>query len=161
MKNAKAEFIEHIKQRKVECFEIVYEKSYDEKKKFYYNSTIHTFSDLECILDQLNFEYDNGYGHQYIYGTIWYKDGTWSIRYEYDGSESWYHHECPPLPAPPEIDWPLEVEKFLKAVSWTSHGHKATACLLITDPEAIPIQMGTDQFKKLAALLKQHKSNNP
>lgn len=161
MKNAKAEFLEHIKQRTVKCLSIQYDDYGDKRKEYYYNVETDTLSELECVLNQLNFEYDNGYGHQYIYGTIWYTDGTWSTRYEYDGSESWYHHTCPPLPSPPEINWPLEVEKFLKATSWKKHGHKATACLLQLDPETTPIQMGTDCFKKLANLLKQHKSSNP
>lgn len=53
---------------------------------------------LEQVLPRLNFSYDRGYGHQYIFGTIWYTDGTWSERGEYDGSEWWAHRACPPLP---------------------------------------------------------------
>jgi hypothetical protein len=53
---------------------------------------------LEQVLPLLNFDYDRGYGHQYIFGTIWYTDGTWSERSEYDGSEWWSYRKCPPLP---------------------------------------------------------------
>ena len=38
-----------------------------------------------------NFEYDNGYGGQEVaYDLIvYFKDGSWLERYEYDGSERW------------------------------------------------------------------------
>ena len=45
----------------------------------------------------MNFEYDNGFGGQELYGTIWLKDGTWCTRGEYDGSEWWEHHERPDI----------------------------------------------------------------
>jgi hypothetical protein len=47
----------------------------------------------------LDFDYDRGYGGQELFGIIWYEDGTWSDRSEYDGSEWWTHHECPAIPA--------------------------------------------------------------
>ena len=31
-------------------------------------------------------------------GTIWYTDGTWSDREEYDGDEWWEHRVCPEIP---------------------------------------------------------------
>ena len=63
------------------------------------------------FLEELDFEYYNGYGSQELYGTIWFQDGespnphtsnidiigTWATRGEYDGSEWWVHHECPDL----------------------------------------------------------------
>ena len=49
-------------------------------------------------LKPLDFEYDSGYGGQELFGTIWFKDGTWASRREYDGSEWWEYNECPPLP---------------------------------------------------------------
>jgi hypothetical protein len=155
MINAKAEFIEHIKDRSVICFDIEYEENYDGRQRFYYNSNIHTLFDLDSILEELNFDYDNGYGHQYIYGKIWYQDGTWSTRYEYDGSETWEHHVCPPLPSPPVTNWPFEIKKFLKAVGWTQHGSKATTCVMELKDNNHPVHMGTDNFRKLENLLKQ------
>ncbi len=50
------------------------------------------------FLQKLDIKYDNGYGGQELYGTIWYKDGTWSDREEYDGSEWWRYNSCPPVP---------------------------------------------------------------
>lgn len=41
--------------------------------------------------------YESGYDGQELYGTIWYKDGTWSAKYD-DGSERWVHNTCPTIP---------------------------------------------------------------
>ena len=40
----------------------------------------------------------SGYGGQELFGTIWYEDGTWSDRGEYDGSEWWNYNKCPDIP---------------------------------------------------------------
>jgi hypothetical protein len=53
---------------------------------------------MELFLSNLEFEYDNGYGGQFLYGIIWYKDGTWSDRGEYDGSEWYEYHIVPEIP---------------------------------------------------------------
>jgi len=57
--------------------------------------------EYEEFLSQLDFDYDNGYGRQCLYGTIWLRDGSWMERYEYDGSEEWVWKIRPPLP--PEL----------------------------------------------------------
>jgi hypothetical protein len=54
--------------------------------------------DFQLVLEELDFEYDAGYGGQELFGTIWFTDGTWSDRGEYDGSEWWEHMEMPPIP---------------------------------------------------------------
>lgn len=48
-----------------------------------------TIEEYENFLNELDFKYDNSWGHWYINGTIWLKDGRWIERMEYDGSE-WY-----------------------------------------------------------------------
>ena len=53
---------------------------------------------LEEVLPNLDFDYDNNYGGQKLYGNIWYTDGTWSERKEYDGSEWWVYKKCPTCP---------------------------------------------------------------
>ena len=53
---------------------------------------------MKNFLDQIDFEYDNGFGCQELFGTIWYEDGTWSSRGEYDGSEWWEYNSCPKIP---------------------------------------------------------------
>ena len=47
---------------------------------------------------KLDFTYDSGFGGQELDGEIWFKDGTWADRGEYDGSEWWYYHKCPQVP---------------------------------------------------------------
>ena len=44
------------------------------------------------------FEYDAGYGCQFLFGTIWLKNNLWMTRGEYDGSEWWVICRRPPLP---------------------------------------------------------------
>lgn len=54
--------------------------------------------EYQAFLKSLDFEYDNGFGGQELYGTIWMKDGTWYTRGEYDGSEWWQLHRRPEIP---------------------------------------------------------------
>jgi hypothetical protein len=89
--NAKQEIIDHIGSREVVYVRVKYQATYE--KSAIVEGT------LSEVLPGLDFEYDEGYGSQYIdEGTIWYADGTWSAREEYDGSEWWAHRERPPLP---------------------------------------------------------------
>ena len=86
--NAKDEFISHIKNHKVLCAIVQ-------------NAVLPVGFDaaaMESFLQKLDFKYHNGFGGQELYGTIWYADGTWSSRGEYDGSEWWDHHMCPAIP---------------------------------------------------------------
>ncbi len=53
---------------------------------------------LTEFLNSLNFTYDNGFGGQELFGTVWLNDGTWLERDEYDGSEWWEHSKCPEIP---------------------------------------------------------------
>lgn len=55
--------------------------------------------DMECFLRALDFEYDEGYGAQELYGMVWLNDGSWLERREYDGSEAWEHKNCPKIPS--------------------------------------------------------------
>jgi hypothetical protein len=101
--NALKEFIEHIDTSEVLCSEIKY-NDYNYMKSELVNSshiiltTGYSKEDMDDFLSKLNFEYDDGYGSQKLFGTIWFKDGTWSTRGEYDGSEWWEHHKCPNIP---------------------------------------------------------------
>jgi len=64
----------------------------------------------------LDFTYDNGFGGQEVDGEIWFKDGTWADRGEYDGSEWWNYHKCPKVPT---FLYPLEEElPFDQANYW-------------------------------------------
>jgi len=99
--NAREEFLDHVKEcaegRSVLCA-IVSLSDHSEKPKYALKAN-HTEEDYAGFLNSLNFRYDEGYGGQELEGTIWYKDGTWSDRGEYDGSEWWQHQRCPLIPS--------------------------------------------------------------
>jgi hypothetical protein len=50
------------------------------------------------IMTTLNIAYDPGYGTQHVYGTVWFENGIWATRHEYDGSEGWELHVYPTVP---------------------------------------------------------------
>ena len=50
------------------------------------------------FIDDLDFSYDDGYGIEELGGVLWFTDGTWASRGEYDGSEWWEHHTRPEIP---------------------------------------------------------------
>lgn len=99
--NAKKEFVEHVQSwgSEVKCAIIWVEDEWTEDID---NETIlrdgHTKEELSRFIESLNFDYDSGYGRQELFGTIWYKDGAWSEREEYDGSEWWAVRAKPQLP---------------------------------------------------------------
>ena len=86
--NAKEELIEHVADKEVEFVSIVFSENptYD---------LIVIKGKLEEVLPLLDFDYDDGYGGQELFGYIWYTDGTWSERGEYDGSEWWEYKKRP------------------------------------------------------------------
>lgn len=88
--NAKEELLKHIGDREVKYVRVIRDNC--RKTMVVLEGT------LDEVLPKLDFEYDNGYGLQRLEGTIWYCDGTWSERGEYDGAEWWEHRECSPLP---------------------------------------------------------------
>jgi hypothetical protein len=49
-------------------------------------------------LKKLDFDYEDGFGCQNLYGNIWHEGGTWQSRGEYDGSEWWEYFELPEVP---------------------------------------------------------------
>jgi len=86
--NAQKELLEHVKGKKVELVKIAIRNG-DGKERIRIEGT------LEDFLPKLNFEYYNRFGRQELFGYIWYDDGTWSDREEYDGAEWWEHQCCP------------------------------------------------------------------
>ena len=88
MINAQKELIEHIDGGEVEFVSIAFQKEYGSEPLIIKGS-------LNDILPMLDFNYDNGYGGQELFGYIWFTDGTWSERREYDGSEWWERKERP------------------------------------------------------------------
>lgn len=92
MINAKNEFIGQIGNKKVLCCCLIMEEKSLEL------TTGWTNDDWNLFISSIDFEYDNGWGSQELFGTIWYTDGTWSERKEYDGSERWEYKSCPEIP---------------------------------------------------------------
>lgn len=100
MTNAKQEFLEHTKGKKMRCAKITFGDPYYEDEdvnKYFILPVGYDPTDLELFLKEINKEYDSGWGGQELFGTIWYTDGTWSTRGEYDGSEWWEYNECPEI----------------------------------------------------------------
>lgn len=98
--NAKEEFIKHINQRQVKCASIQKGYYYDEPDEIrkIHLKVNYTKDDYNQFLKDLDFTYDNGFGGQELFGIIWYTDGTWSERGEYDGSEWWEYNSVPEIP---------------------------------------------------------------
>lgn len=60
------------------------------------NATAQQTEQFERGLKGVN--YYSGYGTQYLFGTVWFTDGTWAERQEYDGAENWVRKQCPAIP---------------------------------------------------------------
>lgn len=134
--NAKEELIKHVGDKKVKWVYVGYTPSWDEGVKIE--------GKLEDVLPLMDFEYDNWYGRQFICGTIWYEDGSWAEREEYDGSEWWSDKVCPPLP-----DSYKEVEDIKVAGSSYPCGPcslpvKCSSCGTIITPENVVEDECTD-----------------
>jgi len=104
--NAKQEFVRALREKNPKCAEIVYtacslwamgDEDGPEPKKLFLRVG-HTWEEFEEFLNQLDFDYDSGYGGQELFGTVWFHDGTWMGRGEYDGSEWWEHYMMPQIP---------------------------------------------------------------
>lgn len=95
--NAKKEFLEATLAFSVICAQIRIEHRYDDNTVFTLNQD-YTEEELNEFLNNLDFEYDNGYGIQHLFGTIWCKNNIWFRRHEYDGAECWEYHKYPNLP---------------------------------------------------------------
>jgi hypothetical protein len=59
---------------------------------------LYTDEQYSEFMSKLDFTYDSGYGGQELDGVIWFEDGTWADRGEYDGSEWWQYHKLPEVP---------------------------------------------------------------
>jgi hypothetical protein len=100
IRNAKAEFIEEVKGKAVKCA-VVQHGSWVKFTAEYLLPCDYTPAEYDVFLQSLDFVYDAGFGGQELFGIIWYTDGTWSSRYEYDGEEEWQHCHVPVVP--PEL----------------------------------------------------------
>lgn len=69
----------------------------------------HTNYEYDKFLQELEFEYDAGYGCQHLYGTLWCDNGVWFDRHEYDGSECWEMHSYPTIPQSLDLGGKLSI----------------------------------------------------
>lgn len=98
-RNAKAEFIEAVEGKVVLCADIAHHlDGYSSKATNILLPRDYTPAEYDAFLQSLDFGYDAGFGLQELFGIIWYTDGTWSSRYEYDGSEEWERRRVPVVP---------------------------------------------------------------
>jgi hypothetical protein len=102
MRNAKEEFINAIGKSIVKCAVIHYSpcslwETPPEPKGILLKQN-YTAEDYTAFVNQLDFDYDNGYGGQELYGTVWLTDGNWLTRGEYDGKEWWDYNSLPEIP---------------------------------------------------------------
>ena len=80
------------------CADITYEGDYDEPNESIRLPLHHTKEELDRFYILLDFNYNNGYGTQHLFGKVWLTYGAWLERWEYDGSEGWELKICPPIP---------------------------------------------------------------
>ena len=90
--SARTEFLDAIVEYDLMCAIVEYEDREITLKMGY------TPEEYEKFLKRLEFNYDNGFGTQELYGTIWLSNGDWISREEYDGSEWWEYNTCPEIP---------------------------------------------------------------
>jgi len=119
MRNAKSEFLNHINGFKVKCAVVEFFDLKVEPEHTVYAELgcAYTQEEYDRFLEEIDREYNDGYGSQELYGTIWYEDGTWSERGEYDGSEWWshvFHPEIPESLKRPDLVRDSKIEKILK-----------------------------------------------
>ena len=92
---AKESLLKHIKDNKVDYVQIRW-VDYDNDAE----ETIQ--GELEEVLPLLDFELDSTSNfeveHYEIFGTIWYTDGSWSVRNEYNDIFYWEHLNRPIMP---------------------------------------------------------------
>ena len=98
IKNAKKEFLSEAFGLSVRCSFIEKKDACEKVLNTYVLKEDYTVEDSAAFFKQLDFEYDAGYGHQALHGYIWYKDGTWSVRYEFRGAENWVYKKMPKIP---------------------------------------------------------------
>lgn len=101
MRNAKEELVRVVSHTdgNITCAVIKHHRGYSEAEhRTYVLSEGHSTVELDAFLDSLDFNYNNGFGGQELFGTVWLTDGTWMERGEYDGSEWWEHRERPSIP---------------------------------------------------------------
>ena len=123
MINARQEFLYAIGKRLVKCAHIIHKNDgIDANTEPILTESIlkvgYTNEDYQIFLDSLNYEYEDGWGTQELYGNVWLTDNTWYSRGECDGSEWWEYHKCPDVSdgCNQEVEIPKEIDLSKKDV---------------------------------------------
>ena len=102
MRNCRKELEEHTHGKEILCCLIVFvdedDEYSDEQPSRHMLRIGFSAEELFAFLESLDFYYYAGYEAQNLFGTIWYTDGTWSERGEYDGSKWWEYKKSPEIP---------------------------------------------------------------
>lgn len=102
MINAKREFLNLVRDLEIEAAKFDFNRFDKIEGHIQSRSGVlkqgHTQEDLDKFIDSLDFEYYDGYGSQELHGTVWFKNGLWATREEYDGSEWWALYKRPEIP---------------------------------------------------------------
>jgi len=97
MANAREEFLDFVDGKLVQCAIVGGCNYYHSQSAFELKSN-YTKEEYEEFLGSLCFRYDSGYGSQELGGIIWFENGDWAERGEYDGSEWWEYKRRPEIP---------------------------------------------------------------
>ena len=98
MRNAKNEILELIVDKEIKCAIVTKLEVFGINNKIVLLKNGYSKLDYEKFLNELNFNYDCGYGGQELFGTVWFEDGSWAERGEYDGAEWWEIKSLPIIP---------------------------------------------------------------
>lgn len=99
MINAKEEFIGFVRDRKLVCATVSFEFWEGDIQSFKTHLKCnYTPEEYEEFLNKLDINYHDGYGSQHMFGTVWFLDGTWADRCDYDGAEWWEIRQRPEIP---------------------------------------------------------------
>lgn len=58
----------------------------------------YTPENMTEFMERVTFWYSLNYAGQKIFGTLWFKDGSWAERYEENGWEEWRYYTRPDVP---------------------------------------------------------------
>ena len=113
MENAKKELVEALDDLtkkysvSVKCAWITYKDFFETAKVHAYLPVGFNARELTDFLKEIDFDYDDGWGTQEVFGLVWFDDGSWMERGEYDGAEWWEYRQTPDIPAylTVEQDW--------------------------------------------------------
>jgi hypothetical protein len=109
--------------RHLRCADIAFDiwQLRDNSEKKFLLLEEYTQEQFEQWLASLDFEYDAGFGGQMLYGTLWFTDGSWGSRGEYDGSEWWVLNIYPVIPDElriPKPNYKEVAEKFVSSLNF-------------------------------------------